>query len=139
LPTVCNIKCRTMVEELKRKVPVAQAPFACALLLRSLLEMTTEIYLETFSIARSNKAANIEKAANHLLGTPHTTDPGNRMALATSFKTSSTTYQELCETAHSTLNSVSTDHVRTSWKNIGGGLDLLWRRIHSQTTFTTVH
>ncbi len=128
-----------MVEELKRKVPVSQAPYACALLLRSLLEMTTEIYLEAFSMPRSNKAANIEKAANHLLGTAHTTDPGNRIALATSFKTASTTYQELCETAHSTLNSVSTDHVRVTWKNIGSGMDLLWKRIHFQTIFTTNH
>lgn len=137
LSTITNIKCRAMVDELKGKVPVAQAPYACALLLRSLQEMTAEIYLEAFSISRSNKAANIAAAANHLLGTPHATDPGNRMALATSFKTSSATYQELCETAHSTLSSVSADHVRTTWKNLGGGMDLLWKRIHAQATSVT--
>lgn len=135
--TITNIKCRVMVEELKGKVPVAQAPYACALLLRSLQELTAEIYLEAFSLPKSNKAANIAAAANHLLGMPHATDPGNRMPLATSFKTSSATYQELSETAHSTLSSVSADHVRATWKNLSGGMDLLWKRIHAQATSAT--
>ena len=136
LSKITNIKCRAMVDELKGKVPVAEAPYACALLLRSLQEMTAEIYLEAFNLPRSNKAANIAAAANNLLGTSHATDPGNRMALATSFKTSSATYQELCETAHSTLSSVSADHVRATWKNLAGGMDLLWKRIHAQPTTT---
>ncbi|MCU0925150.1 MAG: hypothetical protein MUF44_03635 [Hydrogenophaga sp.] len=134
LTTITNAKCRAIVDELKTKVPVAQAPYACALLLRSLQEMTAELYLEAYGLPKSNKAANITSAANHLLGNSHPTDPANRMALATSFKTSSTTYQELCEAAHSTLSSVSTDHVRTTWKNLGGGMDLLWKRIHAKIT-----
>jgi hypothetical protein len=134
LTTVTNPKCRVMVDELKGKVPVAVAPYACALLLRSLQEMTAELYLEAFGIGRSNKAANIAAAANHLLGNAHPTDPGNRMALATSFKASSATYQELCETAHSTLSAVSADHVRVTWTNLGGGMDLLWKRIYAQAT-----
>lgn len=135
LSTITNIKCRSMVDELKGKVPVAQAPYACALLLRSVLEMTAEIYLDAFRISRTNnKATNILSAANHFLGNSHPTDPGNRMVLATSFKTSSTAYQELCETAHSTVSSVSSDHVRATWKNLGGGMDLLWKRIHAQST-----
>ena len=132
MTTITNAKCRAIVDELKGKVPVAQAPYACALLLRSLQEMTAELYLEAFGLPRSDKAANIAAAVRHLLGNTHPTDPGNRMQLATSFKTSSATYQELCETAHSTLSSVSADHVRATWKNLGGGMDLLWKRIHAK-------
>lgn len=143
LSTVTNQKCRAIVEELKNTVQVGISPYASALLLRSLQELTAQLYLEAFGLKVSDKSANIEQAANHLLSKPHpTTDPVNRLELAKSFKTSSATYGELSATAHSTLSTVSPDHVRATWKNIGGGMDLLWKRIHAtqiaKTTSTAV-
>lgn len=132
LLTVTNAKCREIVNELKGQVPVADAPYACALLLRSLQEMTAEIYLDAIGIKHTtNKSTNIEQSANHLLGNSHSSDPANRQELAKSFKASSNTYDQLCEAAHSALTAVSPDHIRASWNNIGGGMDLLWKRIYA--------
>jgi len=132
LLTVTNLKCREIVNELKGQVPVADAPYACALLLRSLQEMTAEIYLDSIGAKKTtNKSTNIEQAANHLLGNSHATDPANRQELAKSFKASSSTYDQLCEAAHSALSVISPDHIRASWNNLGGGMDLLWKRIYA--------
>jgi hypothetical protein len=54
-------------DELKSKVEV-QSSFACALLVRSLQEITAELYLISIQQKPSNNAANIDAAAKHLLG-----------------------------------------------------------------------
>lgn len=131
LLNVTNLKCRLVLDELKGKIKVTDAPFACALLLRSFQEMTAYLYLEAMGLKPgNNKTTNITAAANHLLGTRHSTDTSDWQALALAFKSSSDVYEQLCETAHSTVTVTGPDHVRVAWKNLSGGLDLLWKRIH---------
>lgn len=131
LLNVTNIKCRLIIEELKGKVKVTEAPIACALLLRSFQEMTAYMYLEAIGQSPgNNKTTNITAAANHLLGNSHPTDTSDWRNLALAFKSSSDVYEKLCETAHSTVTATGPDHVRVAWENLSGGLDLLWRRIH---------
>ncbi len=132
LTTVTHMKCRAIVDELKQKVEVQDAPFACALLLRSLQELTAELYLLAFGIKTTDRSANIEAAANHLLGNQHSTDPANRIELAKALKSSRDTYSTLSNVAHSAVSSVSADHVRNEWANLRGGMDLLWKRIYAQ-------
>ncbi|MBI2778655.1 MAG: hypothetical protein HYX62_02535 [Gammaproteobacteria bacterium] len=131
LQTVTNAKCREIVIELKEGVEVQRAPYACALLLRSLQEMTAELYLTAMQQKVGNKTTNIDQAANHLLGSSHPTDPANKTVLATSFKSSGQIYEQLCQTAHNTNSAISQDHVRTTWRNLSGGMDLLWKRIYA--------
>jgi hypothetical protein len=129
LLTVTNPKCCEIVDELKRKVEV-KAPYACALLLRSLQEMTAELYLSAMKQeVKSNKTTNITQAANHLLGNRHSTDPADFITLAKSFQQSASVYDQLCDTAHSTNTKISSDHVRNTWATVRGGIDLLWKRI----------
>ena len=131
LLTVTNPKCRAIVSELKEGIVVNEAPYACALLLRSLQEMTAEIYAEKMQLKSSNITANIDQAVNNLLGNPHLTDPVDKTALLKSFKSSAHIYDQLCETAHNANYSVSPEHVRNTWASLRGGMDLLWKRIHS--------
>lgn len=129
LLTVTNPKCREIVDELKGKVE-AKAPYACALLLRSLQEMTAELYLSAMAQeVKANKTTNITQAANHLLGNRHSTDPSDFMTHAKSFQQSANVYEQLCDTAHSTNTTISPEHVRNTWATVRGGLDLLWKRI----------
>jgi ribosomal protein L17 len=94
--------------------------------------MTAELYLEAMKIKiTGNKATNIDQVANRLLGNAHKTDPANRMDIAQSFRTSGQVYDEFCKTAHSHISEICADHVRASWSSLGGGIDLLWKRIHS--------
>jgi len=132
LPTVTNPKCRVIVDELKGQVVVQDAPYACALLLRSLQEITAEIYVTTVMQQKSsNNAANIDAAVKHLLSTQHATDTANRIELTKSFQQSGQTYDQLSAAAHSTFTAISADHVRVTWNNLRGGMDLLWKRIHA--------
>ncbi|MDO8385931.1 MAG: hypothetical protein Q7T13_05945 [Polaromonas sp.] len=138
LLNVTNLKCRLIVDELKGKVKVTDAPVACALLLRSFQEMTAYVYLEAMNLSPgNNKTTNITQAANHLLGTRHSTDTSDWQALALAFKSSSDVYEKLCETAHSTVTVTGPDGVRVAWQNLSGGLDLLWRRIYYTGTVVT--
>lgn len=132
LITVSNQKCRGIVDELKTGVEVQRAPFACALLLRTLQELSAELYLLSFSQKTSNNAANIDAAANHLLGNAHASDPHNRLELAKAFQESRNIYGNLSATAHNTISTVSSDHVRHTWSSLKGGMDLLWKRIYAQ-------
>lgn len=128
---VNNLKCRAIVDELKSKVEVQKAPFACALLVRSLQEITAELYLISIQQKTSNNAANIDAAARNLLGSAHSTDPADKMTIANAFMQARETYSELSMAAHSSLSMVSHDHVRLTWQNIKGGMDLLWKRMHA--------
>jgi hypothetical protein len=134
LVMVTNPKCRELIDELKGKVAVGTAPIACALLFRALLELTAELYLTAMGQAPvTNKTTNIDKATGHLLGNAHPTDPSDKKSIAEAFKGCNTAYEELSQAAHSHVSGVSPEHVRTSWRNYGGGIDLLWRRIHHET------
>lgn len=131
LLNITNQKCRLVIDELKGKIKVTDAPLACALLLRSFQEMTAYVYLDAMGLnSGNNKTTNITAAANHLLGNRHSTDTSDWQTLALAFKSSSDVYEKLCETAHSTVTVTGPDHVRVAWQNLSGGLDLLWRRIH---------
>lgn len=130
LLSVTHPKCRDIVDELKGRVDV-NAPYACALLLRALQEMTSELYLVAMKqeVKSNNKTTMITQAANHLLGNRHPTDPSDWMALAKSFQQSASIYDQLCDMAHSTNTAISADHVRNTWATVRGGMDLLWKRI----------
>ena len=135
LLNVTNTKCRLVIDELKGKLKVTEAPLACALLVRSFQEMTAYVYLDAMGQRPgNNRTTNITAATNHLLGTPHATDTSDKQVLALAFKNSSDVYEQLCEAAHSSVTIVSTDHVRAVWQNLSGGFDLLWRRIHHVAT-----
>lgn len=138
LLTVTNAKCRVIVDELKQWVSVNDAPYACALLLRSLQEITAEIYVTTVMTQKSsNNAANIDAAAKHLLSAQYPVDPADRIELAKSFQQFGQTYDQLSAAAHSTFTAISSAHVRATWTNLRGGMDLLWRRIHSKELVRT--
>ncbi|TAM01111.1 MAG: hypothetical protein EPN70_20415 [Paraburkholderia sp.] len=132
LTTVTNPKCREIVSELKQTVPVQYAPYGCALLMRCLQELTAEIYVSTVINQKpTNRSANIDAAAKHLLGNSHPTDPGDKRDIAENFNQFRQTYEELSSTAHSKLTDLSADHLRATWNNLGGGMELLWKRIHA--------
>ena len=132
LLTVSNQKCRAIVDELKSRVEVQKAPFACALLLRSLQELTADIYVSIMDLKAVDRSAKIDAAANHLLGKPHPTDTLNKNELALAFKKSRDAYDELSAAAHHSVVMVSPEHVRSTWDNLKGGTDLLWKRIHAE-------
>ncbi|WP_269503702.1 hypothetical protein [Burkholderia sp. IMCC1007] len=132
LTTVTNQKCRQILTELKQGVSVQDAPFACALLLRSLQEITAEIYVTTvLNQQKSNRAANLDAAATHLLSHKHATDPGDKIDITSNFRQFRDEYEELCNAAHSKVTDLSPDHLRSTWNNIRGGMDLLWKRIYA--------
>ncbi|WP_133167953.1 hypothetical protein [Burkholderia gladioli] len=132
LTTVTNPKCRQIVTELRQGVSVKDAPFACALLLRSLQEITAEIYVTTvLNQQKSNRAANLDAAATHLLSHKHATDPSDKIDITSNFRQFRDEYEELCNAAHSKVTDLSPDHLRSTWNNIRGGMDLLWKRIYA--------
>lgn len=132
LTTVTHQKCREIVMELKQAVSVEDAPYGCALLLRCLQELTAEKYLSTVMNEKAaDRAANIEKAAKHLLSSKHATDPADKADIAENFMRFREAYGELSSAAHSKLTDLSAAHVRSTWTNLGGGMDLLWKRIHA--------
>lgn len=132
LTSVTNLKCREIVNELKLKVAVQAAPYGCALLLRCLQELTAEIYVSTVMNQKStDRSANIDAAAKHLLGNQHPTDTGDKSDIAKNFMQFRQSYEELCSAAHSKVTDLSADHLRSTWNNLGGGIELLWRRIHA--------
>ncbi|CCH06737.1 hypothetical protein NH44784_027741 [Achromobacter xylosoxidans NH44784-1996] len=132
LSNVTNSKCREIVIELKQKVSVQDAPYACALLLRCLQELTAEIYVrDVIGRKPTDRSANIEAAAKHLLGNPHPTDTSDKLDIAKNFDQFRGAYEELSSAAHSKVTDLSSDHLRSTWNNLGGGMDLLWKRIHA--------
>lgn len=132
LVTVGNPKCREIVAELKQKIAVDSAPYACALLLRCLQELTAEIYVTIVMKQKTtDRSANIETTARHLIGTQHHTDPGDKADIAKNFLNFRQTYEELSSAAHSKLTVLSANHLRSTWANLGGGMDLLWKRIRA--------
>ncbi|MGN8190913.1 hypothetical protein ACTJLD_33490 [Burkholderia sp. 22088] len=132
LGNVTNPKCREIVVELKQKVSVQDAPCACALLLRCLQELTAEIYVrDVIGRKPTDRSANIDAAAKHLLGNQHATDTSDKIDIAKNFDQFRDAYEELSSTAHSKVTDLSPDHLRSTWNNLGGGMDLLWKRIHA--------
>jgi hypothetical protein len=132
LANVTNPKCREIVVELKQKVSVQDAPYACALLLRCLQELTAEIYVrDVIGRKPTDRSANIDAAAKHLLGNAHATDTSDKLDLAKNFDQFRHMYEELSSTAHSKVTDLSPDHLRSTWNTLGGGMDLLWKRIHA--------
>ncbi|MGN6231473.1 MAG: hypothetical protein ACTHNZ_09945 [Trinickia sp.] len=132
LMNVTNPKCRDIVVELKQKVSVQDAPYACALLLRCLQELTAEIYVrDVIGTKPTNRSANIDAAAKHLLGNTHATDTSDKGDIAENFNQFRQSYEELSSAAHSKTTDLSTQHLRSTWANLGGGMDLLWKRIHA--------
>ncbi|WP_227108067.1 hypothetical protein [Chromobacterium rhizoryzae] len=133
LTSVSHNKCRVIIDELRNKIPVNDAPYACSMLVRSILEITSSIYLNSFEIKpkADNKSHIITQASGHLIGNNHPTDPFNAKALAKSMQQSSHAYEQLSDTAHSTVSEISPEHVRATWDTIKGGLEMMWKRIHA--------
>ncbi len=128
---VTDAKCRDIFDELKGKVVVESAPYACALLLRSLLEITAEIYARDILKKTSNTSANLDATANHLKGSSTPGEASDRLELAKAFATASREYSNLSSAAHDQYHIISPAHVRATWKSLSGGMDLAWKRIAS--------
>ena len=127
---VSDPKCHNIFDELKTKVLPEKAPYACALLLRSWLELTANIYArEVLKKTTTNAIVNLDATANDLKGTSRPGEPSNRLELAKAFATASTAYSDLSSTAHDQYHAISPDHVRATWSSLSGGMELIWRRI----------
>lgn len=131
ITSITNRKCHEIFRELREGVAVESAPYACALLIRSLLEITCEIYVKTvMDVKAKGYTTNISTATGHLLGNSYSTDSPDKATISESFKTSAETYEQLCATAHNQYNELSAEHVKATWGSVRGGLDLLWKRIN---------
>lgn len=138
ITSITNRKCHEIFRELREGVAVESAPYACALLIRSLLEITCEIYVKTVMDAKAKGyTTNISTATGHLLGSSYSTDSPDKATISESFKASAETYEQLCATAHNQYNELSAEHVKATWGSVRGGLDLLWKRIHHKEQANT--
>lgn len=126
---VTDQKCRDILDELKGKVIVENAPYACALLLRSLLEITGEIYSRDVLKRSSNTIANLDAMANDLRASSKPGEPSDRKELAIAFASASKAYSNLSSAAHDQYHVISPAHVRATWSTLSGGMDLAWKRI----------
>lgn len=127
---VSDPKCRDIFDELKSKVLPEKAPYACALLLRSWLELTANIYArEVLKKTGTNTIINLDATASDLKGSSRPGEPSNRLELAKAFATASTAYSDLSSTAHDQYHAISSAHVRATWSSLSGGMELIWRRI----------
>lgn len=131
--TVGNQKAAALSEELKSRVEVGRAPLASALLVRCFLEVTCATYHHSFNLTPpSNKTAMINSTATHLLGNKPADAPANYVDLMKSFLEHGAEYSELSDIAHNTVSRYSSDHVRATWNNIGGAIDVIWKIIHDK-------
>lgn len=130
MQSVTDLKCRAFVDELQSKIRIEHAPYGCALLVRSLIEITTTVYVrDVVKDPQSNAVATIDRAVKHLRSDPSPVDPADWREIAENLIQASTEYRELSRAAHNQRWEVSPDHVRATWSRVSGGLDLMWRRI----------
>ncbi len=134
-------KCRRIHDELMGKVKVSDAPYACAFLVRSLLELTAHTYLHQFGLRiTSNFTNNISAMAQDLMSQPRMTDePADRAVIGRALLNDAGAYEGLSDATHNVHVNLSPDHVRATWDSIEPALRLAWRRIsrgggqHSQS------
>ena len=74
----------------------------------------------------------INATAAHLLGNKPADSPANYADLMKSFLEHGAEYSELSDIAHNTVSRYSSDHVRATWNNIGGAIDVIWKIIHDK-------
>lgn len=129
-----NSKCAEIVKELNSQVEVKRAPYACALLVRALQEMTADIYMHEVADYKGphNAKNRITLAAQHLKGSPPKGAPADTIQLLNALD-SANAYSELSEVAHNKAVSISDLHVRATWSSIKGGMSLLWEQIYLKT------
>ncbi len=127
---ISNAKCRKIQEEML-KVKVTEAPYACALLIRSLLELTAHVYLVHFSLPLpANLTSKIDALSRDMLS--HTRmqgEPADRIQIATSLGRDGKAYENLSDAAHNVYTALSPEHVRATWDSVAPGLRLAWQRI----------
>jgi len=113
------------------KVKVTEAPYACALLIRSLLELTAHVYLVHFSLPLpANLTSKIDALSRDMLS--HTRmqgEPADRIQIATSLGRDGKAYENLSDAAHNVYTALSPEHVRATWDSVAPGLRLAWQRI----------
>lgn len=130
LINISNAKCRKIQEEML-KVKVTEAPYACALLIRSLLELTAHVYLVHFSLPLpANLTSKIDALSRDMMS--HTRMPGepaDRIQIATSLGRDGKAYENLSDAAHNVYTALSPEHVRATWDSVAPGLRLAWQRI----------
>ncbi|GEM_PF-2495758 len=129
-----NAKCAAIIDELKSQVEVAKSPYACALLVRALQELTADIYMSEVAgqSVSTNNSAQITASAKHLMSNMPKKAPSDMRDLLTAFLTSAEVYAELSQVAHNKSMIVSDGHVRASWGSLKGGMGLLWRAIYEK-------
>ncbi|QTD87949.1 hypothetical protein XcfCFBP6990P_23615 [Xanthomonas citri pv. phaseoli var. fuscans] len=124
-------KCRRIHDELMGKVKVSDAPYACAFLVRSFLELTAHTYLNQFGLRiTSNFTNNITALAQDLMSQPRMSDePADRVVIGRALLSEAGAYEGLSDATHNVHVNLSPDHVRATWDSIEAGLRLAWRRI----------
>lgn len=124
-------KCRRIHDELMGKVKVSDAPYACAFLVRSLLELTAHAYLSQFGLRiTSNFTSNIGALAQDLMSQPRIADePADRVVIGRALLNDAGAYEGLSDATHNIHVNLSPDHVRATWDSIEPALRLAWRRI----------
>lgn len=128
--SISNAKCRKIHEEML-KVKVTEAPYACALLIRSLLELTAHVYLMHFQLPLpSNLTAKIDALSRDLMSqTRMPGEPADRVQIGTALGRDGKIYEYLSDAAHNVHASLSPEHVRATWDSVLPGLRLAWQRI----------
>ncbi len=113
------------------KVKVSDAPYACAFLVRSLLELTAHAYLSQFGLRiTSNFTNNIGALAQDLMSQPRIADePADRAVIGRALLNDAGAYEGLSDATHNIHVNLSPDHVRATWDSIEPALRLAWRRI----------
>lgn len=124
-------KCNEIITELS-KIKVKDAPYACALLIRSLMELTAQQYCIHFGIQLTrNKTECIHKLGVHLTSQRYpSVDPANTTDIGKALMREDKAYEDLSEISHNPYSRIGEDGVRKTWESIREAIELAWRRIH---------
>lgn len=123
-------KCNDLMEELT-KVRVADAPYACSHVVRSLMEITASLYCQQFELTcKANNTENIQKVGVDLIGQSRMpSEPSDRSKLGQALKKDACMYSDLSEIAHNSAVHISEGHVRATWDSVWPALRLAWDRM----------
>ncbi|HZH44703.1 MAG TPA: hypothetical protein VEY50_11540 [Lysobacter sp.] len=131
LTTISDRKCVEIAKELREAIRVEEAPYAAALLVRALLELTASVYQTTFSLSAStNKTQRIQRMGQDFIAHSRgPSDPADRLQIGQALQVAAGVYDNLSEVAHNERFFISPDHVRATWSTVAPGVILAWQRI----------
>lgn len=127
---VTDPKCRAVVREMRDELEYADTPYACAMLARTMLELTCHHYLVAYDITPpGTRTAMITKAGEHLKHQSEHAEPRDKAAMATALIRHSDAYGSLSEAAHSPAEHYHPGTVKAEWDTISPSLEIMWQRI----------